>query len=342
MKDLLSRLCVRVLGIAPVAVQEIPACGSYRRYMRLFMPDGRSLMGTWNADKKENAAFVSFAESFCKAGLAVPRIYAVDEENDVYIQEDLGADNLFAYVGRDWLPLLEKDANAAFPAHLNAYYRQALRELARLQVFGRDGIDYTKSTPCSSFHRDAIHWDLNYFKYMFLKLCRVPFDEQALEDDFRTFSEYLLQVSCDYFLYRDFQSANIMIHQDKVYFIDFQGGRRGALQYDVASLLYDAKTRLPKSLRHELADYYLQELSSLISVDKTSFKSYYQAYTLCRLMQALGAFGFRGLIEKKPGFTESIPPALAMIQEILDEWAIPVAIPELQEVFHRMQAISLS
>lgn len=344
MKDLtvtLTQLCESALGVTPFSMYEIPACGSYRRYFRIFLPDGSTLMGTWNADKKENDAFVSFARSFHQEHVPVPQIFAVDEDNDVYIQQDLGADNLFAYVEREWLPLLDANPKAVFPSHLKQYYSEALKQLAALQVAGKDCIDYSKSTPCASFHRDAIHWDLNYFKYMFLKVCRVPFDEQALEDDFRQFSAYLLQVPCDYFLYRDFQSANIMIHKEKVYFIDFQGGRRGALQYDVASLLYDAKTRLPKALRDELAEYYLQEISRLVPVEEKEFKSYYQAYTLCRLMQALGAFGFRGLIEKKAGFAESIPPALAMIQEILDEWTIPVALPELKAVFHRMQAVQI-
>ena len=344
-KDLIvkmTQLCESALGVTPFSLHEIPACGSYRRYVRIFLPDGSTLMGTWNADKKENAAFISFAQSFYQQGLPVPLILAVDEENDMYIQEDLGQDNLFALVQRDWLPLLEADADAHFPEYLKDLYYRSLRELLRLQMAGKDCIDYSKATPCPSFHRDAIHWDLNYFKYMFLRICRVPFDEQALEDDFRRFSAFLLQVPCDYFLYRDFQSANIMVtFEGNIAFIDFQGGRRGALQYDLASLLYDAKTRLPKTLRDELAAYYLRLLQENISIDEQEFKAYYQAYTLCRLMQALGAFGFRGLVEKKEGFAESIPPALAMIREILDEWTLPIELPELKAVFQRMQAVQI-
>ncbi len=338
-----SLLCESALGVQPFSLYEIPACGSYRRYVRIFLPDGSTLIGTWNADKKENAAFVSFARSFYDAGLAVPRIFAVDEENELYIQEDLGQDNLFALVERDWLPLLDgpQSASLVFPEHLKGLYRQALTELSRMQVLGRDCIDFSKATPCPAFHRDAIHWDLNYFKYMFLRICRVSFDEQALEDDFRTFSAFLLQAPHDYFLYRDFQSANIMIRpQGQVAFIDFQGGRRGALQYDVASLLYDAKTRLPKALRDELAAFYLQGLQTLIPVDVATYQAYYQAYTLVRLMQALGAFGFRGLVEHKSGFAESIPPALAMIGELLDEWSLPIDIPELRRVLASTQTLS--
>lgn len=334
-------LCESALGVTPFSLYEIPACGSYRRYFRIFLPGDTTLMGTWNADKKENAAFVSYAQSFYDEALPVPQILAVDTENDCYIQQDVGTDNLFDLVQRHWLPLLEQATSTAttenllFPEHLKKYYEKALRELARLQVVGKDVIDYSKATPCASFHRDAIHWDLNYFKYMFLRICRVPFDEQALEDDFRTFSAFLLQVPCDYFLYRDFQSANIMIKGDDICFIDFQGGRKGALQYDVASLLYDAKTQLPKYLRQELLQVYLRALSRYMPVDEKEFYAYYQAYTLCRLMQALGAFGFRGLVEHKAGFAESIPPALQMIAEILDEWALPVSLPELKAVLQR-------
>ncbi|MBO5978557.1 MAG: hypothetical protein J6Q26_08775, partial [Bacteroidales bacterium] len=165
-KDLIvkmTQLCESALGVTPFSLHEIPACGSYRRYVRIFLPDGSTLMGTWNADKKENAAFISFAQSFYQQGLPVPLILAVDEENDMYIQEDLGQDNLFALVQRDWLPLLEADSDAEFPEYLKDLYYRSLRELLRLQMAGNDCIDYSKATPCPYFHRDAIHWDLNYF-----------------------------------------------------------------------------------------------------------------------------------------------------------------------------------
>jgi len=179
-------------------------------------------------------------------------------------------------------------------------------------------------------------WDLNYFKYYFLKLVRIPFDEQALEDDFRKFTDYLLQERSDYFLFRDFQSANIMIKADEPYFIDYQGGRRGALQYDSASLLYDAKAKVPKEDRQELISYYMDELEKKIPVDRGQFMGYYQGYVLIRLMQAMGAFGFRGVVEKKPGFMESIPPALVMFQDMLDGWNLPLEVPELKACFQRM------
>lgn len=357
----LSALYQSCFGCRPASIDEIPACGSYRRYYRLWAPEktvGAScastaamvpttVIGAWNADKKENAAFVSFARSFHEQGLPVPAIYAVDEACDVYLQEDLGSESLYDLVARDWLSLLETAdkgslSEPAFPESLKEVYRQVLSSLIDLQIAGKDCIDYTKCTPCPAFHRDAIHWDLNYFKYFFLRLLRVPFDEQALEDDFRAFSAYLLETPCEYFLYRDFQSANIMLKEGRPCFIDFQGGRRGALQYDPASLLFDAKTRLPKAVRSQLTAFYVDRLAMRIPLDKMDFEAHYQGYTLCRLLQALAAFGLRGVVEHKPGFKESIPPALAMIRDLLDDWQIPVALPELKACLERMQSVEVS
>lgn len=284
-----------------------------------------SALGAWNADVKENDAFLSFTDSFRKAGQAVPEIYAVDSTENVYLLEDLGADTLFDCV---------KDK--PFDPALMDLYRKSLKGLIGLQLQGKDCIDYTKCYPRAAFDRDSMMWDLNYFKYYFLKLVRIPFDEQALEDDFRNFTDYLLQERSDYFLFRDFQSANIMIKAGEPYFIDYQGGRRGALQYDPASLLFDAKARLPKAIRHELINYYIAELEKQTPVDRVQFLGFYLGFVLIRLMQAMGAFGFRGVVEKKPGFMESIPPALEMFQDLLDDWSLPVEIPELKACFQRM------
>ena len=359
-EESLSVLFQSCFGCRPASIDEIPACGSYRRYYRLRASEKAvgapcagpaatvppTVIGAWNADKKENAAFVSFARSFRQQGLPVPEIFAVDEVSDIYLQEDLGSESLYDLVARQWLPMLEAaDKESlpapAFPEALKDVYRQVLSSLIDLQIAGKDCIDYAKCTPCPAFHRDAIHWDLNYFKYFFLRLLRVPFDEQALEDDFRAFSAYLLETPCEYFLYRDFQSANIMLKDGQPYFIDFQGGRRGALQYDPASLLFDAKTRLPREVRTELTAFYVDRLAARIPLDKEAFEARYQGYTLCRLLQALAAFGLRGVVEHKPGFRESIPPALAMIRDLLDDWQIPIDLPELKACLERMQSVEL-
>jgi len=180
-------------------------------------------------------------------------------------------------------------------------------------------------------------WDLNYFKYYFLKLAKVPFDEQELENDFETFSDWLLSENSDFFLYRDFQSRNIMIHNGAPYFIDYQGGRKGALQYDVASLLFDAKADIPQEIRDELLDHYLSALSRYRSVDDRSFKRYYAGFALIRLMQAMGAFGFRGFYEKKPHFLASIPFAVMNLSYILQNHELPIKIPHLIKVLSTLE-----
>jgi len=320
----LAKMFENWCGSEPQNISFLPPSGSYRSYCRM-KAGSFSALGAWNSDARENDAFLSFSRSFRKEGLAVPEIYAEDPLEGVYLLEDFGSDTLFDLV---------KDR--PFDDRLKELYKKSLTGLIDLQLKGKDCIDYRKCYPRAAFDRDSMMWDLNYFKYYFLKLVRIPFDEQALEEDFRNFTDYLLQERGDYFLYRDFQTANIMISNGEPYFIDYQGGRRGALQYDPASLLFDAKARVPKEIRQELIEFYVEELSKKMVVDKVQFMDHYQGYVLIRLMQAMGAFGFRGIVEKKPGFMESIPPALGMFADILDEWSLPVQIPELKACFNRM------
>lgn len=335
----LARLCRQCFGLEMLNIQEIPACGSYRQYYRIYMPSPApvSIIGAWNADIRENAAFISFAQSFHRAGLPVPEIYAADPE--VYLQQDLGDQTLFSLLNSEWFPVKDKQ-DACFPERLIHLYKKSLSSLLDLQVAGTNYIDYSKSTPCNSFHRDAMHWDLNYFKYFFLRLLRIPFDEQALENDFRSLVDFLQTAPSNYFLFRDFQTANIMVVENKPYFIDFQGGRKGLLQYDPASLLYDAKSYLPGNLRAELLKFYVSLLETKTVVSAGEFLHYFHATVLLRLMQALGAFGFRGVVEHKPGFRESIPPALNMIEELMQNWDLPLPLKELRSCFARMLTVS--
>jgi aminoglycoside/choline kinase family phosphotransferase len=308
----------------PEIIEYLPPSGSYRSYCR--MKTGTfTALGAWNADARENDAFLSFTHSFRNVGVSVPEIYAENRIEGLYLLEDLGTETLFDCV-----------KNKTFDESLKTLYRKSLKGLVDLQIKGKNCIDFSKCYPRASFDRDSMMWDLNYFKYYFLKLVRIPFDEQALEDDFRNFTDYLLQERSDYFLFRDFQSANIMIKDGEPFFIDYQGGRRGALQYDPASLLFDAKARVPKESRKELIDYYVEELGKRIAVDREQFMGFYQGYILIRLMQAMGAFGFRGIVEKKPGFIDSIPPALVMFEDLLDDWTLPLDVPELRACFSRM------
>jgi hypothetical protein len=211
-------------------------------------------------------------------------------------------------------------------------YKKVLRELPRIQLVAGKDIDYSVCYPRDAFDKQSMMWDLNYFKYYFLKLAKIPFDEQALEDDFQAFSDYLLAVDNNAFLYRDFQSRNVMLKDGGVYFIDYQGGRKGALQYDLASLLYDAKANIPEAEREELLEFYLDELDKYKHTDREKFKSLYDGYVLIRIMQAMGAYGFRGFYEKKEHFLKSIPFALKNLEALLEKNTIPVRLPELFKV----------
>ncbi len=198
------------------------------------------------------------------------------------------------------------------------------------------GLNYKLCYPRASFDRQSMQWDLSYFKYYFLKLAGIPFNEQKLEDDYTTLIEYLLAQDADYFLYRDFQSRNIMLKDGKPYFIDYQGGRKGALQYDVASLLYDSKADIPPAIREELLEHYILGLEQYPEVNQEAFRSSYYAFVLIRIMQAMGAYGFRGFYERKTHFLQSIPYALNHIRWILENVTLPIQIPTLLKVLESL------
>lgn len=322
--SILHHLFEEWCGLVPEQTTALPPSGSYRCYWRI-QAGKYSALGVWNADLKENDAFLSFTRSFIREGLLVPSIYAEVPEKGLYLLEDLGSCTLF-----------DKVRGEPFDASQERIYERCLEQLVDVQIKGRDCIDYGKCYPRAAFDRNSMMWDLNYFKYYFLKLVRIPFDEQALEDDFNAFVTYLQRERSDYFLFRDFQSANIMIREDKIYFIDYQGGRRGALQYDPASLLFDAKVQLPRDARERLIHHYMDVLEEKQPVFRTEFMHFYEGFVLIRLMQAMGAFGFRGIVEKKPGFMNSIPPALTLFSNLLETWSLPVDIPELKACFGRM------
>ncbi len=201
----------------------------------------------------------------------------------------------------------------------------------KFQILGSENFDYSNCYPRSAFDKQSMMWDLNYFKYYFLKFAKIPFYEQELEDDFNRFVDFLLEADTNYFMYRDFQSRNIMIKDNKPYFIDYQGGRRGALAYDLASLLYDAKADLSNETRYLLKEYYIGKLADY-NIDTEKFKRHYFGYVLIRKMQAMGAFGFRGLYERKEHFLQSIPFAINNLKYLLAHFELPVELPELQKV----------
>jgi len=304
--------------------EQLPASGSYREYVRI-KSINHQVIGAYNQDIKENQAFLEFSAHFRNKNIPVPHIYAVNSNMDCYLQEDLGNTTLF-----DFISITRE--NEGFSTRIVDEYKKVLHELPRIQLIAGRDIDYSVCYPREAFDKQSMMWDLNYFKYYFLKLAKIPFDEQALEDDFQTFSDYLLAVDNNAFLYRDFQSRNVMLKDEKVYFIDYQGGRKGALQYDLASLLYDAKANIPEAEREELLEFYLDELSQYKQVDREKFKSLFGGYVLIRIMQAMGAYGFRGFYEKKEHFLKSIPFALKNLETLLAKNTIQVKLPELFKV----------
>lgn len=311
-----------------IDTEVLPQSGSYREYIRL-IGEKRTVLGVYNADKKENNAFLSFSKHFASKNLPVPEIFLHDEKQDIYLIQDLGKTTLFDYI-------LHLRVGEGFATDLVVIYKKIISQLVRFQVEGRDELDFSACYPRDSFDKQSMIWDLHYFKYYFLKLAKIPFDEQLLENDFQKFSNYLLDAPRDFFLYRDFQSRNIMLVNGEPWFIDYQGGRKGALQYDLASLLYDAKADLPQEVRDELLEHYLQEIKKVQAVDEESFHSYFNGYVLIRIMQAMGAYGFRGFYERKEHFLKSIPFALRNLQTLLNRIDFPVELPELTKALNEV------
>ncbi len=315
-------------GEKPQKITPLAKSGSDRRYYRI-VSDNKKALGVFNPDARENLAFIEFSKHFLSKGVKVPRIYADDISKDVYLIEDLGDTTLFSY-------LTAEKKKAEFTADLMNVYKKVVEQLPKLQIEAGRDIDYSICYPRADFDKQSMMWDLNYFKYYFLKLAGIAFDEQKLEDDFRTFTDYLLQADRHYFLYRDFQSRNIMLKDGDIYFIDYQGGRRGALQYDLASLLYDAKAAIPQALRNKLLDHYLENLKNYIDFDEQEFRAYFTGFVIIRILQAMGAYGFRGFYEKKAHFLASIPFALDNLDYILSNNELPLDMPTLLPVLRSL------
>jgi aminoglycoside/choline kinase family phosphotransferase len=304
--------------------------GSGRRIIRL-TAKGISAIGILYGVREENAAFLEFSRHFRKHGLPVPEIYGEDLEHGAYLEQDLGDISLFELLSENRRgPLVAPKVGDA--------YREAIAILPRFQIEAGRDLNYKLCYPRGSFDRQSIAWDLNYFKYYFLRLAGIPFSEQALEDDFSRLTKFLLGAARDFFLYRDFQSRNIMLPGGRPYFLDYQGGRKGALQYDVASLLYDAKADLPPEFRQQLLDHYLATLRNFVDIKPEAFLQHYYGYVYVRIMQALGAYGFRGFYERKVHFLQSVPYALKNLRWLLHNVRLPVALPTLLEAFHSMLA----
>ena len=303
---------------------------SARQIVRL-TSDKFSAIGILYEVREENVAFLEFSRHFRRHGLPVPEIYAEDLDKNIYLEEDLGDTTLYEFLSKNRTG--ENIASEVVDA-----YRKVVAVLPRFQVEAARDLNYEVCYPRDSFDRQSIAWDLNYFKYHFLKLAGIHFNEQALEDDFNRLTEFLLGADRGYFLYRDFQSRNVMLRGGNPFFVDYQGGRRGALQYDIASLLYDAKADLPPAMREQLLESYLDTLSGFIELDRAVFMRHYYAYAYVRILQALGAYGLRGFVERKPFFLESVPYALKNIRWLLHNVELPIETPTLIDAFKSMLA----
>ncbi|MBN2699576.1 MAG: phosphotransferase [Bacteroidales bacterium] len=315
-------------GTAPEQVVRLPESASARKYFRL-KSGADSLIGTFSPDTGETKAFTTFTNHFHRLGIHVPEIVAVSDDLNYYLQQDLGDDRLYERIR-------SAGKNVNENRELIQFFKKALKELVRMQVEGGAGLDYSLCVPRSSFDRQSMLWDLNHFKYYFLKLSGLPFDEDLLEKDFLSLASFLSEQPMKHFMFRDCQSRNILIHNNEIFFVDYQGGRRGPLQYDLASLLFEAKTRFSESVRQELLNEYMDEASPFVEIDRKVFTGQFYWWALIRILQALGAFGIRGTIQKKAIFLQSIPYGLENLGTVLDRLENGPALPELYRCLHEL------
>jgi aminoglycoside/choline kinase family phosphotransferase len=325
--DILKRLFEQHFHAPPERVQPLQGQlgGSGRVIVRLSTAS-QSAIGILYDVREENVAFIEFSRHFRRHGLPVPEIYADDLSHGAYIEQDLGDTTLFEFL------VANRAGENIAPAVVDAYIK-VVRTLPRFQVEAGRDLNYKVCYPRASFDRQSIAWDLNYFKYYFLRLAGIAFSEQALENDFSRLAKFLLTAPRDYFLYRDYQSRNVMLLNGEPFFLDYQGGRKGALHYDIASLLYDAKADLPPALRENLLTHYTDALRGMIGLERDAFMHHYYAFVYARIMQALGAYGFRGFYERKPHFLQSVPYAIKNLRWLLQNATLPIALPALTSAF---------
>ena len=323
MIDAISELYKDWKGGGHTQLDVLPQSGSERRYFRLY-DTNESVIGTYGANIKENEVFIYFSNQFRKKDLPVAKILAVNDTLTAYLQEDFG--------DRSLLHILEEKK---FTDEVYFLFKRSLEALAELHVKGDEGLNYNLCLTNAEFGKQAIMADLLYFKYYFLDALRRPYDKQKLIDDFEALSIYLTRTEYKYFMFRDFQSRNILVKDDNsIHFIDYQGGMKGAPQYDVASMLWQARANLPDEWKENLLVDYMNAFENLIasSLERNIFRSQYNGYVLIRLLQVLGAYGFRGLFERKAQFLTSIPLALRNLKWFFENQSFGIAVPEFSKV----------
>lgn len=308
----------------------LPISGSNRIYFRVSFLDNndqKTIIASYNDDVNENIAYNSFSAHFSSLGLNVPTIYARDNSYCYFLIQDLGTQTLF--------DLLQLDREKALDL-----YKKAISDLVKFQVEGIKNLDLDVAYPVKSFNRRSIMWDLNYFKYYFVKPHNIQFNENALEDDFELFADTLLKSDCSFFNYRDFQSRNIMILDNNLWYIDFQGGRKGPLQYDLISLLNQVKANLSDDSKKVLYNHYINELEKTLPGKKYEFELYYSDFEYFRLMQVMGAYGFRGKVQRKAHFLQSIAPAIESLKALMEKTPIADKLTELKQIFDQIISIN--
>lgn len=320
--SILKELTTDYLKTEADSIELLPQSGSDRRYFRV-KKESNTYIATYNLNITENNTFIYFTNHFYRQGLAVPQILAAHPDGNAYLQSDLGQTSL--------LNILEGDG---YTPEVKNLFAKSLAALAKMQVLGDTGLDYNHCLTAKEFGKQAIMSDLLYFKYYFLDTLQRPYDKQALIDDFDALANYLTHTEYKFFMFRDFQSRNIMIQQGEPYFIDYQGGMKGAPQYDVASMLWQARANLNDTWKTDLLNGYMDSLDNLLPrpMNREVFKNQYYGYVLIRLLQVLGAYGFRGLFERKAHFLSSIPLALRNLKWFVENRPLGIIIPEFTKV----------
>jgi len=370
---LLEKATLSWSGEKPVTILPLPVSGSTRQYFRIKLKK-KTLVGVWSDNKAENSAFVHFTEHFRKRGLNVPELYFADLNNNLYLVQDLGDETLYSFMtkkvtgeknpehnrliyesgekkpehnrliyesGEEKLKhdhLFNKSVEK-IPENARLFYQSALKHLIRFQVDGLKDLDLSYCIPRPVFDKQSILWDLQYFKYYVLKLFNITVDEQKLEDDFILMSRLLASIDNNYFMYRDFQSRNILIHDSDLYFVDYQGGRRGTLHYDLASLLFEARINLHPDFREELAHFYIEELSKRIKFDRKEFRQQFYLFVFLRILQVLAAYGLRGYVQNKSIFLRSYPYAVNNLEWLLNKGLIKIDVKELLKAVEKVVRI---
>jgi len=298
----ISKLFINTFSCSPTKIKLLTSAGSPRKYYRIFSSLEQTIIACLGTNLDENKTFLYYCNHFFNKGIAVPKVYAQEDEPWLYLIEDCGATDLLT---------TKENFNES---EVLSWYKQVLQELIQIQIEGSKGLDFSKSFVRPEFDETYMKWDLYYFKYYYLKLTGIEFNEQKLEEDFDNLIAYLRKADFSFFMYRDFQSRNILVNNNKNYYIDFQGGMKGPLHYDLVSLLHQAKAMLPQNIKDELLQFYIEEAGKKVSLNKAEFASQYEGFALIRILQTLGAYGFRGIIEGKPHFISSIPAAVENVK----------------------------